>query len=140
MDNTIERILHRIREERIKSRLSQGQMAELLAMSTSTYSELERGVRKLSVSDLLMISKSLHVDVYYLLYGRIGVPVYDGIEDNLYTEMVNNGLLDSIIRELGNWARDINIIARTDEEKEIFRRISLTRIEKYIKDFMDEQF
>jgi transcriptional regulator with XRE-family HTH domain len=57
----------RVREERIKRRLTQEKMAEALDISTSYVGQIERGVRCPTMDRLVAIANVLELSIDYLL-------------------------------------------------------------------------
>lgn len=60
----------RIREEREKLGLSREEFAEIIELSDYYVGQLERGERMMSLTVLVKIVASLHVDSDYLLFGK----------------------------------------------------------------------
>lgn len=61
--------------------MHQRQLAELLGMSTGTISQIERGIRVITVNELIPLCEALDVDLKFLLDGidatawdRLGIP------------------------------------------------------------------
>ena len=65
MDRTI--LGKRLREERIRSGLTQGQTAEYINVSTAYIGLVERGERSVTLEKLILLAKCFHVTVDYLL-------------------------------------------------------------------------
>ena len=59
----------RLRSKRISLNLTREQFAELADISPSFYGQLEVGGSQMSIDTLLKISRSLHVDMEYILLG-----------------------------------------------------------------------
>lgn len=57
----------RIREERLRERMTQEQVAEIIDMSAVYLGQVERGERKLSIDTLVKIANALHISVESLL-------------------------------------------------------------------------
>lgn len=60
----------RIRAKRIELKLTREQFAELADISPGFFGQLEVGGSQMSIDTLLKVSKSLHVDMEYLLLGE----------------------------------------------------------------------
>ncbi len=60
----------RLRSKRIALNLTREQFAELADISPSFYGQLEVGGSQMSIDTLLKISRSLHVDMEYILLGK----------------------------------------------------------------------
>lgn len=60
----------RIREKRVALKLTREQFAELADISPGFFGQLEVGGSQMSIDTLLKVSKSLHVDIEYLLLGQ----------------------------------------------------------------------
>ena len=60
----------RLREQRVKSGLTQEKLAGRLGMSLTYYGRIERGLSGLSLEKLIMASKELETDPTYLLTGE----------------------------------------------------------------------
>lgn len=60
----------RLRECRLRSNLTQENMAEFLNISVKHYSEVERGITGLSVEKLIYLSNIFGVSLDYLLKGE----------------------------------------------------------------------
>ena len=65
MDRTI--LGRRLREERIRSGLTQEQTAEYINVSTAYVGLVERGERSITLEKLILLAKCFHVTVDYLL-------------------------------------------------------------------------
>ncbi|QAA30358.1 helix-turn-helix domain-containing protein [Clostridium manihotivorum] len=63
----------RIKEERLKSRLTQEQLAESIDISNSYIGQIERGERNLSLDTLIRLANRLGVTIDYLLQDYISV-------------------------------------------------------------------
>lgn len=61
---------NRLRSYRLRANLTQEKMAELLDISIKHYSEVERGLKGLSVENLIKLSNLLDVSLDYLLKGE----------------------------------------------------------------------
>lgn len=69
----------RIREERIRSGLTQEQTAEYINVSTTYIGLIERGERSVTLEKLIQLSNCFHVTLDYLLQDSI--PVSTGKDD-----------------------------------------------------------
>lgn len=133
-------ILARIKEERLKQKISQEQMGAALGVSTSSYSELERGVRKLSVDDMITISNRLNIDIVYLLSGEIDDIDIDDSKKWIFASMADEGLITAIVNELSAWLFDDTILLGdgTEDEKEMLKKLSLRKMTGILSDFMSK--
>ena len=59
----------RIRTQRKKKMLTQGQLAELTGISLSFVGHVERGSRAVSVETLARLCKELEMDMHYIVFG-----------------------------------------------------------------------
>lgn len=62
-----EKLGKRVREERLKLRLTQEELSEKVGISSNFLGQIERGDRKLSVDTLVSLANALEVSVNYLL-------------------------------------------------------------------------
>lgn len=67
------RLGSRIREERLKLRLTQERLAEDIGISDSYMGQIERGERSLALDTLVKLANRLGVTVDYLLSGSVKV-------------------------------------------------------------------
>ena len=75
MSDYKEQIGARIKAARILKGLTQDNLAEKLAVSTSCISRYETGVSIASVATLIRISQILDVGIEYLLYDYVSIPL-----------------------------------------------------------------
>lgn len=68
MDMAYDEVLKRLRAERKRLSLTQGEMSRLARMSQSNYSKIERGSRRLSYYELKYLCDS-DIDLYYVFTG-----------------------------------------------------------------------
>lgn len=61
----------RIREERLKLNLTQEQLAEDVDLSTAYIGQIERGERRVSLENLIVIVKRLDITVDYILIDSV---------------------------------------------------------------------
>jgi transcriptional regulator with XRE-family HTH domain len=59
----------RIRDERVRFKMTQEQLAEVLGLSSIFIGQIERAERKMSIDTLIKISDCLHVSLDYLIRG-----------------------------------------------------------------------
>ena len=59
----------RIRELRVKSKMNQTKLGELLNVSQDTISKIEKGINNPTVSQIATLSKIFNVSTDYLLFG-----------------------------------------------------------------------
>lgn len=71
MDINYKSIGLRVREERIKHKLSQQSLAELTGLSPTNISHIERGATKLGLPSIIKIANALGVSVDLLLCGVV---------------------------------------------------------------------
>ena len=62
----------RIKEERLKQRLTQERLGEMIYMSSSRISRMEKGEAIEHLQTLVLVANALHVDVRVLVEARIG--------------------------------------------------------------------
>lgn len=74
------RIGARIKEKRKNVGISQAQLAEMVFLSTKYISQIERGVRHLSLDSMVDIAVALDASVDMLLFDKH----YPGIEKSIY--------------------------------------------------------
>ena len=58
---------NRIRQLRLKEGLSQEQVAQILGITRSAISEIERGARKISADEIVKLAEAFHVSTDYIL-------------------------------------------------------------------------
>lgn len=77
MDRTI--LGRRLREERIRSGLTQEQTAEYINVSTAYIGLIERGERSVTLEKIILLAECFHVSVDYLLQDFL--PTDSSIDD-----------------------------------------------------------
>mgnify|MGYP002625546938 FL=1 len=60
----------RIQKERIKCGFTPKDLAEFSNVSLSAVNEIERGIRRVGLTNLVLIARTLNVGVEYLLFGK----------------------------------------------------------------------
>lgn len=80
---------NRIRDERLRARLTQWQLAEKAGCNESYIGQIERGAKNPSLEIIVNIANALNITVDYLL------------SDNIKTDQIN-GLFDEAIAVLKN--------------------------------------
>ncbi len=80
---------NRIREERLRARLTQWQLAEMTGCNESYIGQIERGAKNPSLEMIVNIANALNITVDYLL------------SDNVKADQIN-GLLDEALALLKN--------------------------------------
>ena len=60
----------RIQQERMKCGFAPKELAEYSNISVSAVNEIERGIRRVGLTNLVLIAKTLNVGVEYLLFGN----------------------------------------------------------------------
>ncbi|RQN09839.1 XRE family transcriptional regulator [Clostridium butyricum] len=78
-----------IKQERLKSNLTQEQLAEMLGISTSYMGRIERGERNLPIDTLIQISNILNVSIDYLLKNSINIDNNNILTSEIY-ELIKN--------------------------------------------------
>ncbi len=85
----------RIRDERVKFKLTQEKLAEIVGLSPIYIGQVERGERKMSLDTLVKIAGCLHVSIDYLITGssesdnRIEVTELQALADRCTPEEVS---------------------------------------------------
>ncbi len=79
----------RLRTYRLRANLTQEKMAELLDISIKHYSEVERGIKGLSVENLIKFSNISNISLDYLLKGEPGNKVLPPVLSELYETCPN---------------------------------------------------
>lgn len=72
---------NRIREERIRARLTQEKLAEIVGCNESYIGQIERGAKNPSLEIIVNIANALNVTVDYLLADNIKVDQINGLLD-----------------------------------------------------------
>jgi transcriptional regulator with XRE-family HTH domain len=85
----LKNIGNRIRDERLRARLTQWQLAEKAGCNESYIGQIERGVKNPSLEIIVNIANALNITVDFL------------ISDNIKTDQIN-GLFDEAIAILKN--------------------------------------
>lgn len=104
-------INQRVKTERIKKGYTQSQMANLLDMKCTTYSQMERE-GNIHAETLIEIAKKLNVDIRILLYGEIknkSIKIKSHKKTKLERYYVTPKLTDnekSIIKILRNFSKE----------------------------------
>ena len=62
----------RIRDERLRRRIPPKELADQSNISVSALNEIERGVRRAGLTNLVLIASALDLSIDYLLYGKMG--------------------------------------------------------------------
>ncbi len=60
----------RIKELRLERKITQEQLAEMLHLSVSMMSQIERGVRSISVDALIELTEQFPVSIDYIIKGK----------------------------------------------------------------------
>lgn len=82
-ENLLVGIGERLRQQRKKLGLTQEQTAELLAMSTTFYGELERGHKRISLEKIILVQEKMNLEPTYLLTGK-------RLTDSIFVEIFND--------------------------------------------------
>lgn len=90
MDRTI--LGKRLREERIRSGLTQEQTAEYINVSTAYIGLIERGERSVTLEKIILLAECFHVSVDYLLQDFL--PPTTSIDDKQMQRLWNSATAD----------------------------------------------
>jgi len=74
---------NRIREERLRARLTQEQLAEIVGCNDSYIGQIERGNKNPSLEIIVCIANALNVTIDYLLSDSIKMDQADGMLEEL---------------------------------------------------------
>lgn len=67
----LEKTGERIRQEREKLNLSREKLSKLIGISAYHIGQIERGERNMSVTTLIEISRTFHVSLDYIVFGKV---------------------------------------------------------------------
>lgn len=73
MNNINQKIGSMIRQRRIEVKLSQSELGKAIGHSHATISDMERGIRSVTISDIVLIAEKLLVEpTYFLMGAKVG--------------------------------------------------------------------